>query len=133
MLGPGSLQGSDAFATTTHSLCACGCGVGCGAVGHVSVGDVSATRRRRLQVQLVVEAQRRGIPDCLCRAYTLAVRTSIRFVCGVFIKRAVFEERRGALVALLLETLGAHGAKEAVGCQRNMGSAGRCRWATLVS
>jgi hypothetical protein len=45
----------------------------------------------------------------------------------------VTEEGGGALVALLLETLRAHGAKESVGGQRNMSSTRRCRWATLVS
>lgn len=132
VLRPGSLQGSDALASTAHCFCARGRGVGCGAVGHVSIGDVGAARRRRLRVQLVMEAQGWGaVPNCLRRACTLAVRIAARFVCSVGIERAVAEEGIGALVALLLKTLRAHGAKEPVGCQRNMGSTGRRRWAAV--
>ena len=43
------------------------------------------------------------------------------------------EQRRGALVALLLQALRAHGAKEAVGSEGDMGSAGGGRGTALVA
>jgi hypothetical protein len=133
VLGPGSLQGGDAFAATAYRLCTCRRGICCSAVGHVSVGVIGAARRWRLWVVLVVEAQRRGAPDGSRRAGALAVGAAALFVGSLGIERAVAEEGRRSLVALLLEALRAHGAKEAVGGQRHMCSAGSRRGAALVS
>ena len=122
MLGSRSLKRCDAFVPTAHSLSACGRGVGSCAVGHVSVCDVSSAGWRRL-IQLVVQAQHRLAAVCLSGPYALAERTGGRVAHGPSVKRAVAEERRGPLIALLLQALRAHGPEEAVGSQWDMRSA----------
>lgn len=68
---------------------------------------------------------------CLCRAHALAIGASSRVAYGLRMQRAMAKEGCWPLVALLLEALRAHGSKEAVGGQRNMGPTRGGRWATL--
>lgn len=73
---------------------------------------------------VVVEAEG-GLRDAggLVGADALAVGISSAVVGGFRVERAVAEEGSRTLVALLLQALRAHGAEEAVGCQRDVGSA----------
>ena len=73
---------------------------------------------------VVVEAEG-GLLDArgLVGADALAVGVSSAVVGGFRVERAVAEEGSRALVALLLQALRAHGAEEAVGGQRDVGSA----------
>ena len=123
VVGAGPLQRRDALAVAAHRLCARGGRVGRGAVGHVPVRDVGAARGRQ-QVLLVVEAQRGQGAVGVGGAGAGAVVVVVCVVRRVRVERAVAEQRRGALVALLLQPLRAHGAKEAVGGERDMRSAG---------
>jgi hypothetical protein len=122
MRRPRSLERRDAFVLTAHGLSTCGRGVcGC-AVGQVSVCDVGPAGRRRL-IQLVMQAQHGLASRGLGRPHALAERAGSRVAHIPRAKRAVAEEGRGPLIALLLEALRAHRAEEAVGGQRNMCSA----------
>jgi hypothetical protein len=131
MLRSRPLERRDALVPTAHSLGSRRRSVrGC-AVGHVSVGYVSPAGRRRL-LQLMMQAQGWLAAHCLCRANALTVRTGGRVAHIFGVERAVTEERCRSLIALLLEALGAHGSKETVGSQRNMGSTSSCRRAALA-
>ena len=119
MRRPRSLERRDALVLTAHSLSACGRGV-CGrAIGQVSVCNVGPAGRRRL-IQLVMQAQHGLASRGLGRPHALAERAGSRVAHIPRAERAVAEEGRGPLVALLLEALRAHRAEEAVGGQRNM-------------
>lgn len=69
-----------------------------------------------------MQAQGRGA-HCLCRADALAVGVGRRIVRAFGIEGAVGKQRVGALVALLLQSLRAHGAEEAMRGERDMCSA----------
>jgi hypothetical protein len=71
----------------------------------------------------VMQAQHGLATRGLGRPHALAERAGSRVAHIPSAKRAVAEEGRGPLVALLLEALRAHRAEEAVGGQRNMCSA----------
>jgi hypothetical protein len=129
MLWPWSLQRRDALAAAAHRFGARGRRICRGAVWHVSVGDVGAARGRRVVklMVLMVQAEGRSAADGSRGSNALAVRGGRSVVRSFRIQRAVAKQRRGALVALLLQALRAHGAEEAMRSQRDMRPARRRR------
>lgn len=82
---------------------------------------------------VVVEADGMVAAGCLVGADALAVGVSSALDGGFRVERAVAEEGGRALVALLLQALGAHGAEEAMSCQRDVGATCGGGRATLCS
>lgn len=82
---------------------------------------------------VVVEADGMVAAGSLVGADALAVGVSSALDGGFRVERAVAEEGRWALIALLLQALRAHGAEEAVGCQWDVGSTRGGGRATLGS